>query len=149
MAYIKTEWVDNVTNLDDDALNKIETELATLDGNVATNTASIATKANIAQEAWIAPTLLNGWVNYSPTQMVGYMKDAMGFVHLKGLMKSGTMSSAAFNLPVGYRPTQDSQQIVISIGALGQIYINVAGNVTATVGSNLWISLDGITFKAV
>ena len=35
MAYIKTNWVDNVTMMDDDALNKIENGIATLDTQLA------------------------------------------------------------------------------------------------------------------
>ncbi|KKK52619.1 hypothetical protein LCGC14_3103070, partial [marine sediment metagenome] len=53
---------------------------------------------------WIAPTLLNSWVNYAATyDTTGYMKDGFGFVHLKGLVKSG-VAGTIFTLPVGYRP---------------------------------------------
>jgi hypothetical protein len=58
-------------------------------------------------EAWIAPTLQNSWVNYgSPFAVAGYMKDVTGRVHLKGLVKDGTISYPApiFTLPVGFRP---------------------------------------------
>ena len=37
MAYIKTNWVDNVTMMDDDALNKIENGLGDLDTQLADN----------------------------------------------------------------------------------------------------------------
>ena len=52
-------------------------------------------KANKVQEAWITPTLLNGWTEVSgyPVQ---YMKDEFGFVHLKGRIASGAIGSYAF-----------------------------------------------------
>ncbi len=59
----------------------------------------------ITQEAWQTPTLTNGWVNYGSFYTPsGYFKDKNGIVHLRGQVKSGTMSQAIFTLPTGYRP---------------------------------------------
>ena len=57
------------------------------------------------QEAWISPTLLNGWltgdhVNYAPIQ---YKKDEFGFVHLRGGIANG-VDRYICTLPIGYRP---------------------------------------------
>jgi hypothetical protein len=85
--------------------------------------AEIATKANKTQEAFIAPTLLNSWVNYGSGFMnAGYMKDEFGFVHIRGTLKSGTFNNVAFTLPVGYRPNA-------SIAVPGISGSLVAGNV--------------------
>jgi hypothetical protein len=57
-----------------------------------------------SQQAWIQPTLLNGWVNFGQDDTpVEYMKDSLGFVHLRGTVRGGTLGSAICNLPVGFR----------------------------------------------
>lgn len=95
---------------------------------------------------WVTPTLLNGWVNYgSGFTTAGYRKVG-NKVMLKGLLKDGTMTLSMFVLPTGYRPTQTSIYAVNSGGVFGSIYIQTDGNVYAVVGSNAFISLDGIEF---
>ena len=68
-------------------------------------TAAKMTAVPAGQQAWQAPTLLNGWTNYDATTWdpVGYMKDSLGFVHLRGFVKGGTISTGTivFKLPVG------------------------------------------------
>jgi hypothetical protein len=67
--------------------------------------------ANITQEAWKDLTLINGWVNYGGVQATAqYMKDELGFVHIKGLIKGGITSAGDWicaALPVGYRPKEE------------------------------------------
>jgi hypothetical protein len=59
-------------------------------------------------ESWNSASLTNGWTNYGGSWApAGYYKDAQGIVHLRGLIKSGTVGSAEFTLPSGYRPTND------------------------------------------
>lgn len=104
-------------------------------------------KANKVQEAWITPTLLNGWVQFEPNSNAAYMKDEFGFVHLKGKLKSGIVAADLFSLPVGYRSNYSkvfpcsSSGNVASIVISNVVYINSGAN-------NASISLDGITFKA-
>jgi len=101
--------------------------------------------------AWTAPTLLNSWVDYSSTfNATSYTKDSMGFVHIKGLVKSGTPGSTSviFTLPAGYRPLETMILANVSNNALGQIRISEDGDVIAHAGSGSWFSLDGICFKA-
>ena len=99
---------------------------------------------------WIAPTFQNSWVNYgSGYNNAAYCKDAMGFVHLRGLVKDGTDNSAIFTLPVGYRPAYQELFCVISNGVVGQVDVRTDGVVTASNPSDPeWITLDGITFYA-
>lgn len=101
---------------------------------------------------WTAPTLLNSWVNFgSPYNNAGYMKDSLGFVVLRGIIKSGTLNAYAFTLPSGYRPTS-GQHIFpqLSNNAIIRIDIDTSGNVIpapyGTAGSNLYVALDGIRF---
>jgi hypothetical protein len=97
--------------------------------------------------AWIAPTFVNSWVNFgAPYQTAGYFKDAGGVVHIRGLIKSGTVGSAAFVLPTGYRPSATSIFTTSANSAFGETRIDASGNVTPTTGSNVYFSLDGITF---
>jgi len=136
--------------------------LSTADGAVGTDniaddavaTAGIqddaVTSAKIeTQEAWVAPTLLNSWVNYGGTYATaGYMKDSLGFVHLKGMVKTGTIGQVIFTLPVSYRPAEINTFPIVSYALFGDVYIATNGGVTANVGSSNWVSLSGIIFKA-
>lgn len=104
---------------------------------------------------WITPSpLTNSWVTYDADpggwSAPGYMRDHNGFVHLRGLMKNGTVGSAMFTLPAGYRPTGGDLLIsTISNGAVGRIKIGTNGQVVPeSPSSNAWVALDGITFKA-
>lgn len=75
-------------------------------------------KANKVQEAWITPTLLNGWTNYG-TDIIKMYKDEFGIVHIRGRIRGGTGLSALITLPVGYRPAQGKYAAnVASIGAI-------------------------------
>ena len=61
----------------------------------------------LPQSAWVELTMLNSWVAYSGSNPVpAAVKDMMGFVHLRGAMKSGTYTGGTtlFTLPVGMRP---------------------------------------------
>ena len=122
-----------------------------LDSNVTTNKLAnlSVTAAKIeTQQAWIVPTMVNSWVRYDTTyDNVGYMRDSLGFVHLRGLIKSGTAANM-FQLPVGYRPLQRRIYSVVSNNSLGRVDVGQDGWVTGSVYSNAWVSLEGITFKA-
>lgn len=97
-------------------------------------------------DTWHVPTYTNSWVTYGGTQNFAYMKDNLGFVHLRGIIKSGTIGSAAFTLPAGYLPATTIQQIANSNGAYGQFTITTGGVVTPVTGSNAWFSFDGVVF---
>lgn len=97
----------------------------------------------------IAPTLLNSWVNGSPSnrQVAGYYKDSFGTVYLQGYLTGGTAGTVAFNLPAGYRPALGVEIAAASGGSGGRITVTNDGNVTIAVFTS-FISLDGITFRA-
>lgn len=99
-------------------------------------------------QTWTSPTLLNSWVYYGSWSPVGYYKDQMGIVHLRGLVKSGTINAAIFTLPTGYRPAADAIFAGSSIDAYCRINVSNAGNVIPINGNNSWVCLDGITFLA-
>ena len=107
-------------------------------------------------EGWIAPTLLNGWVNYGgPFSPVGYYMGAQGRVYLRGLVRFGSCGSSIFQLPVGYRPEFVAINATIGENSItGRIDIAPSGSVTPVpqAGGGCtpgWMSLDGISFRAV
>jgi hypothetical protein len=110
----------------------------------------IAALAPISQPAWITPTLLNSWVTFgAPWMTPGYYKDSFGIVRLRGMVKNGASSTDIFQLPAGCRPIGESTHSNISGGSFGAVSIlSTTGGVESVVGSNSWVSLDGITFRA-
>lgn len=102
-----------------------------------------------AADDYTAPTLLNGWVNFgSGFNPAGYMLDGMGFVRLRGLIRSGGMNQPAFVLPSGMRPAYNEFVASVSANAFAGVIIFPGGDVSPWVGVNTWFSLDGITFRA-
>lgn len=100
---------------------------------------------------FIPPTFQNGWTNYSSTfEQAGYRMAAGSMVHLRGLIKSGTLSTTlpAFTLPAGYRPDLQQLRIVNANNAYGRVDIKANGDVVIANGSNAYTSLDGISFLA-
>jgi hypothetical protein len=109
---------------------------------------NVNVSGRILQENWQTPSLLNAWVNYaSGYNPAGYFLDKSGIVHLRGLVRSGTVGAAIFTLPAGYRPPFRELHMVMSNGAVARCDVLVDGSVTAVTGSNAWFSLDGITFR--
>lgn len=101
-----------------------------------------------APEAFIVPTLLNSWVNFGAGfGNAGYYKDAFGIVHLRGTVATG-VAGLIFTLPAGYRPAGRSIFCVIANNALGRVDVDTNGDVIQTIGSNVFVSLESITFRA-
>lgn len=95
------------------------------------------------------PSFKNSWVvGGSPYHSASFAKDAEGFAHLRGAIKSGTVGSAAFTLPPGYRPAATVRFPVVSNGAFGIVDITSGGDVIPqSPSSNLLVGLDSIIFK--
>ncbi len=108
----------------------------------------------IKQDAETAPALQNSWVNYgAPFADAKYYKDKEGVVHLKGLIKNGSIivNTVLFNLPVGYRPSTSGQLIftVDNATGIGRVDVKTNGDVVVvTAASNLFLNLTGISFRA-
>jgi hypothetical protein len=99
-------------------------------------------------DTWHAASLQNKWVNYgSGYNNAAYTLTDDGWVHLRGLVKNGTLDAAIFTLPVGYRPpARELLGVSTSTDVHGRIDVMSDGKVVATTGSNAWISLDGLLF---
>jgi hypothetical protein len=102
---------------------------------------------------WYEPTLLNGWENYGAGWTpASYGRDSQGFIHLRGLIKSGTVtaSTVLFVLPTDFRPTLNAGPfITISNGAASRVDVLADGSVTIEgTTSNVYLSLNTIYFYA-
>jgi hypothetical protein len=120
--------------------------------NDAVGTAQLADGAVTASklrpaEAWIAPTLLNGWVNFGNID-AGYYRDATGTVRLHGWVKNGAVAAAMFTLPTGYRPSGLVNVPCNASNGLGFLQIEPNGNVSLGIGSNVFVILDALSFRA-
>lgn len=139
-------------------LNKATVGLANVDNTTdalkpisSAQQTALNLKANKTQGSWIAPTLLNSWVNYDAIRPARYFKDELGFVHIEGLVKLGTVgtSTPIFILPAGYRSLQYIlHYLVNSNGAVGILEINDSGNVYLVSGSNAYVSITLPPFRA-
>jgi len=83
--------------------------------------------------AWIRPDLLNGFADYgSPFAIVGFHKDALGYVHCKGVMIHAAGCAAATVImifPLGYRPLETQRFSVPGAAVTVQeITVDAAGN---------------------
>lgn len=104
-------------------------------------------KANKVQEAWITPTLLNGWVAQDAIAYpVAYRKDEFGKVYFKGRIMAGT-GTTIFTLPVGYRPVSANLKIPCSSVVNTFLSVTVAGTgLVTTASTNTDFYLDSIEF---
>lgn len=95
------------------------------------------------------PAFANSWVNYDAGShtLAGFYVDALGVVHLRGFVKSGT-ATTVFTLPVGYRPEQQVTLIAMTYAGVSSVSITTAGVVMIDSYSATWSSLDGQSFRA-
>jgi hypothetical protein len=152
VVYDKQTFTSNPVNVTAQYANNIRTALEDTAKKVEDvgieQTVIKNTYAKKSKYPWIAPTLLNAWVNFGGAYAtVGYTKDDFGYVHIRGLIKSGTIAQAAFVLPVGFRPEKDILIATTSNGAFGQLSIRTDGQVFVESGSNINFSLEGILFR--
>lgn len=125
------------------------------DSNVTTvklaNNAVTAAKIE-TQQSWQTLGLVNSWVVFSTEYNdPQYMKDSLGFVHVRGLVKSGTTGLIA-TLPAGYRPARRNIWATASNNLFGRLDVLANGQIIAGGAggpySASWFSLDVIYFKA-
>jgi hypothetical protein len=102
------------------------------------------------------PAFKNGWVNFDAAGAGA--RDARFYrdhrrVYLEGVIKSGTINTPAFTLPPGFLPAENQPagaQIIlpaVSNAAFGALFIANNGDVQPAIGSNVYFSLDGISFR--
>lgn len=112
--------------------------------------------AGSAQPAFIAATLNAGFANLGTISgdtynTAGYMKDTLGFVHLHGAFTCPTGDVAAFTLPAGYRPVNETVlPMEIANHASSYAIVLATGVVSTdnTAGASASCAIDGDTFRA-
>lgn len=96
------------------------------------------------------PSFQNSYVNYgSGYEEVGYWIDPWEMVHLCGAAKNGTINTPIFTLPGGYRPK--AREIFVNHAGADtgfRVDVSAAGDVIPVNGTNTYVSLSGITFRA-
>lgn len=102
---------------------------------------------------WAEPALENGWANFGAGfGTAAYRKDGLGYIHLRGLIKSGTASigTQLLSLPAGFRPgshlmfsctdgNDNGRRVDVESGGVVRLGTSV---------NNIYLSLSGISFKA-
>jgi hypothetical protein len=103
---------------------------------------------NTQQDSWTTVTgFTNSWTHFTG-RTARYRKTSEGFVYLDGALASGTVGSAAFTLPAGFRPASTLVFTVYTFGTIGRVDVSSAGVVTPTTpSSNILVSL-GLWFYA-
>lgn len=96
------------------------------------------------QTTWVAPTLTAPWVTGSSP--IGYKKDALGRVFLRGFVTGGSSGTVIFTLPTGYRPPYPESFIVNATGALGVITIATNGEVSFVTGTGTYVYVSSLSF---
>lgn len=105
-----------------------------------------------ATTPWIDMTLINGWVDYDTLlyRKAQYYKDKFGWVHLRGLIKNGTVGNPFTVLPTAYRP--NTRYMEVASTSLGSANCAVLQdgicNIISGSGAS-WFSLNGIKFRVI
>lgn len=97
--------------------------------------------------AWTNITLLNSWVVFSGSDdPLSYRIDGK-YVHLRGLIKSGTINTAVGNLPAAARPSKRRRLLHRTVAGAGELDITTAGDIIPQTGNNSYISFDSVWFE--
>jgi hypothetical protein len=98
--------------------------------------------ASLASTAWTGVTYTNSWVdNGGGYGGVQYRKIG-DIVYIRGAMKSGTITAAAFTLPAGFRPPTNLLFAAYSNSLFGAVDVASTGVVTPSVGSNVSFTVN-------
>ncbi|KON86614.1 hypothetical protein AF332_07140 [Sporosarcina globispora] len=103
-----------------------------------------------ADRGWIAPTLLNGVTNQGGgLRTIGFYRDALGYVRIRGFLKGVTDGKHIFTLPVGYRPNEAETINCWSNNSVGsgRVTVNTDGRVIATISGD-WLAFSYGLFMA-
>ena len=128
------------------AFNAAQTQrVITFNASEAARATEYDAKADKVQEAWITPTLLNGFT--SDVVPLRYKKDSLGFVHIQGQVENMTTVKRVFVLPVGYRP---DRRILFShvsdLPGINYSLVDSTGGFTYVSGGFTWADFGEIIF---
>lgn len=101
-----------------------------------------------ATTPWVAPTLLNSWVNYATSSQAAEYRKVGDRVEVRGFIKDGAVPAAAFTLPAGFRPPNELTFATAATATYGQITVTTSGSVSVVVGTNTYVAIN-FSFSAV
>lgn len=95
------------------------------------------------------PAFQGTWVNFNVATFtpLRFWKDAMGLVHIQGLVMNGVAGTTIFILPAGYRPGNGLLFATDSNTGHGRVDIAATGNVVHTSGGVGYFGLFLPPFK--
>jgi type II secretory pathway pseudopilin PulG len=107
-----------------------------------------------ASTTYITPTLLNNWVNYSPSSGdpnwlgASYVADSLGRIHVAGLVRVGTTTSGTpiFTPAAASRPTEYLHVLNNISGGVSHFSIDPTTGVVAKGGTNNYFSLQAMYY---
>jgi hypothetical protein len=100
---------------------------------------------------WTTMTMQNSWGNYSSTwSPASYTKSSDGLVSLRGMISGGsaTYDTPVTTLPAGFRPKERLLMTTTNNSGHSRIDILPDGQVRFMGSSNVWYSLDPVSFIA-
>lgn len=97
-----------------------------------------------------SPQFMNGWENYNTVanSTAAFYKSPFETVHIKGLIKNGSLGDEAFVVPYDYAPLTDIIVCVLTNTGIGELRISSNGNVKPVSGGTTWFSLDNVSYRA-
>lgn len=124
-----------------DVLEAIEAELG------LTPSGSFSTVAGlIVPTAWTGVTLTGTWANLDAPHTVQYRRTG-DVVELRGAIFGGTVPSAAFTLPAGFRPNRE-ETFAVPSNPIGLLSVATTGVVTpGAPGTTGFFYLSGVRFS--
>lgn len=140
---VGTEYLDKLSQID--SIKFVAEEAA---GRIHT------IEEQIGQDNWIKVEFQNNWQDHGNIfNPCGYVKDEIGRVHLRGLIKLGDQESTIFTLPKDYRPKFQEMFVVSTnqtnkINGTTRIDVKPNGEVALKRAYDNWVSLDGISFSS-
>ena len=143
-------------SLPDKSVGTAQLKNAAVTGGKIADGAVTPSKLSATGLTWTNATLKNGWFTGGVGDSVaGYAIDSAGVVHLRGSVFFGKRGTAAFTLPVHYRPRADVGFAVYEyetqrgklIPSDGFVLISPAGVVKVYGTANYTVSLEGVTFS--
>lgn len=87
------------------------------------------------------PAFQGTWVAFN-SDGLWFIKDACGTVHISGRVKSGTINTVCFTLPVGYRPFKEIHMSAETSAAIGEVHVHINGDVEPVSGGTSDFSLE-------
>ena len=107
----------------------------------------VSTKANIAQEGWTEPTLINGFTNGTNINAKYYV-NSIGEVSLTGGVENGSVGAVIFVLPAGYSPSMTCKYYSAgNSNTASIIQVDTAGNVLLVQRTGTLAYLNEVRFR--